>query len=103
MDRGHRLLGLGPLPGGPVFEYLARSISFLYAFLGGFAWVLSTDVRRYATPIRFYGTVFIIFGVVMLFTDLRVGMPAFWTYQEGPVVMCVGAITLALQRRVGPG
>src|SRR5436190_24352263 len=30
MDDVHRALGMGPAPRGPIFEYLARTVSFLY-------------------------------------------------------------------------
>ena len=31
MDSTHRQLGLGPLPDGPIVQYLARSVAGLYA------------------------------------------------------------------------
>ena len=34
MAATHRWLGLGEMPTGPVVEYLARSLSAFYAFLG---------------------------------------------------------------------
>jgi hypothetical protein len=53
LDLGHRWLGLGTFPNSPVAEYLARSVSALSGFYGGLLVMLSTDVRRYASLIRY--------------------------------------------------
>ena len=49
----HKWLGLGDFPDAPITQYLARSISALYAIFGGLVIVVSTDVRRYVPVIRF--------------------------------------------------
>src|SRR6059036_1435454 len=49
----HEWLGMGMLPDRPVVEYLARTTSALYGYLGGLYLVLATDVRRYARVITY--------------------------------------------------
>lgn len=98
MEYIHQAMGLGPLPQGPVFEYLARSISALYALHGAFVLLLSSDVRRFQTIIRFFGIAYIVLGLILLGIDLHVGLPWIWTLVEGPTVMAIGATILALQR-----
>src|SRR5215212_1110527 len=57
MDEVHRVLGMGPAPRGPVFEYLARTISFLYFVHGTICLLLSTDVRRYRPIITYIAAI----------------------------------------------
>ena len=40
------------------------------------------------------------FGAAMIGIDQGVGMPAFWTWGEGPLTIVLGAVTLAIARRV---
>lgn len=94
----HELIGLGPFPGGPIAEYLARSLSAFYAINGGLAIVVSLDVRRYAAVITYQAIAVIAFGILILVTDLSLGMPWWWTAGEGPFLAAFGLILLALQR-----
>lgn len=94
MDVIHRRLGLGPLPPGPVFEYLARSISLLYAGVGTIAWLLSRDLVKYRSLIVCYALGYVIFGAMLIWIDRRAGLPTWWAIQEGPFVMLVGCVTL---------
>jgi len=86
MDRVHRLIGLGPLPEGPIVVYLARSTSLFYALHGVLLWYLASDLRRYAALFRFYLRVSLLFAVGIFLTDLTAGLPPRWTYAEGPFV-----------------
>lgn len=99
MDGIHQWLGLGPLPRGPIVEYLARSLSAFYAMLGCLLWVMSFDIRRYRPLIGFFATFVILFGAVLFGIDLHAGLPAFWAGFEGPLVFVLGVILFALQRR----
>ena len=101
MDITHRWLGLGPLPDGPVFEYLARSISLLYVGMGAFAYLLSRDVARYAVLIRWYGAGHIFFGAMLFWIDKRSKLPDWWARGEGPFVMLVGLLVLLIALRCG--
>lgn len=97
MDSVHRHLGLGPLPQGPIVQYLARSASALYAAFGAMTLVLASDVKRFAPLVTWWGVTAILFGAVLLWIDLSVGMPNHWTWGEGPFVAPLGALVLALQ------
>jgi hypothetical protein len=99
MDAIHRWLGLGELPDRPMVQYLARSASALYAFLGFVLIFVSRDVRRYLPLVRFLGWAKVIFGVVMLGLDLTVDMPMLWTLVEAPVIVGFGIALLWLARR----
>jgi hypothetical protein len=96
----HAGLGLGDLPDVPLVGYLTRSISGLYAFHGAMMWFMSGDVRRFAPVLRFQAWCSIAFGAAMVILDWSVGLPWFWVVIEGPSVMAVGTVTLALLRRL---
>ncbi len=96
----HRWLGLGDFPDAPITQYLARSISALYAIFGGLAIVISIDVQRYAPIIRFFAYVTIAFGVLIFGIDSMAGMPSDWTLFEGPPTFILGIVILLLARRV---
>ncbi len=100
MDDAHRTLGLGPLPEGPVVEYLARSASGLYASLGVLTLLLARDVERFAPLVTWWGVMFIVMGAVLIWIDLKAGLPAYWIWGEGPLLIPVGLAALWLQRRV---
>ncbi|MBM4032430.1 MAG: hypothetical protein FJ291_11665 [Planctomycetes bacterium] len=93
----HELLGFGQFPQGPIAEYLARSVSALYAANGGLMLVVSSDVRRYAALVTYAAVAPMAVGLLLLVTDLSVGMPWWWTLGEGPVLIAFGALLLAVQ------
>jgi hypothetical protein len=95
----HRWLGLGELPEHPVVAYLARSLSATYMFHGILLLLAAADLRRYGPLVTYIGVVFVIFGVLALRIDMRVGMPLYWTLTEGPIAICVGLLILDLHRR----
>lgn len=94
MDAAHRALGMGPLPGGPVVEYLARSTSAFYALLGGLLWVFSLDLPRYRPLVRLTGYASIAMGILLLWTDVKTGLPWFWQVAEGPFNALFGVVLL---------
>jgi hypothetical protein len=100
MDACHRWLGLGELPEQPVIVYLTRSLSAMYVFHGGLLWLLAGDVRRYAAPVVYVALAFIGFGAVMLWIDLRAGLPWFWVLSEGPFSLVFGLILLVVQAKI---
>jgi len=95
----HEMLGLGEFPKGAIAEYLARSTSLFYTLLGIVLWWLSLDVRRYGRIISVVGVATIACGVVLLSTDIRAGMPWWWTVGEGPFVVALGVAFLVLRVR----
>jgi hypothetical protein len=98
MAATHRWLGLGEMPTGPVVEYLARSLSALYAIMGALCLVLATDLERYRSLVRFLGVAFALMSLVLLGVDLAAGMPWWWTASEGPGGAVFGALLFVLAR-----
>ena len=94
MDAVHRVLGMGALPSGPIVEYLARSTSAFYALLGALLWTLSLDLPRYRPLVRGAGVAFVALGALLLWTDLKAGLPWFWQAAEGPIDAFFGLILL---------
>jgi len=93
MDRIHQAIGLGPIPQGPIVEYLARSTSMFYALHGVLLWYIASDLIRYRDLFRFYLRVSLLFAAGLFFTDLSAGLPLRWTLVEGPMVGAfIGAI-----------
>ncbi len=99
MDAAHRWLGMGPLPRGPVVEYLARTLSAFYAFHGALLWIFAGDAARYAPAIRFSFGAGLVFGAAVLLVDARAGLPLRWILAEGPFVMALSAAALLLLAR----
>lgn len=96
MDSSHQSLGLGPLPAGPIIEYLARTESALYAFLGLLLLFLSTNTARYQPMIRFLAWITIPFSIGVTWLDIKLALPLFWTLSEGPFTLLLGVILLFL-------
>ena len=94
MDATHRWLGLGALPAAPVVGYLARTVSLIYALLGGLLWLCSFDLPRHRLVVRYLGAAFILFGVLALGIDFVEGLPLFWKLVEGPIVIIFGILIL---------
>jgi hypothetical protein len=88
----HEWLGLGAFPGASITEYLARSLSAFYAAAGALALFLSTGVTRYRPVILLLSGVTIAFSPVVLWIDIKAGMPASWTWGEGPFVLPLGLV-----------
>jgi hypothetical protein len=100
MDAVHRSLGMGPLPQGPVVEYMARTLSAFYAFHGGLLWIFAGDVRRYAPAIGYCFATGLLFGAALLVVDTQARLPARWALAEGPFVAGLSAAALVLLARV---
>ncbi len=92
MDTVHRALGMGPLPNGPVVEYLARSTSAFYALLGALLWIISLDLPRYRPLVLLIGLAFVALGALLLWTDIKAELPWFWQIAEGPFDAFFGVI-----------
>lgn len=92
MDAAHRALGMGPLPSGPIVEYLARSTSAFYALVGALLWAVSLDLPRYRPLVRLLGFAFLALAALLFWTDLKAGLPAFWQAGEGPIDALFGVV-----------
>jgi hypothetical protein len=102
MARINDWIGLDPLVDTPLMNYLTRSLSALYAFVGLLTWTLSTDIRRYRPLIVCLGVSYLVSGAALLILDFTVGMPLAWAVLEGPVVMGTGALQLWLVKHIAP-
>src|SRR5215510_4233271 len=98
MAATHRWLGLGEMPTGPVVEYLARSLSAIYAVFGALCLVVAADLERYRPLVRFLGVAFALLGLVLLGVDVAAGLPWWWIAFEGPALIGVGALMVFLAR-----
>jgi hypothetical protein len=98
MDHFHRGLNLGPLPDGPIVQYLARSLSAFYAAFGAMTMLLAWDVRRFGPLITWWGATAIVFGGLLLWIDLTARMPPHWMWGEVSYTLLTGALVLLLQR-----
>jgi len=95
----HEFLGLGKMPEAPVVEYLARSLSAFYAMVSVIFWYVSFRVREHWKLVRVLAYLFVAFGVVSWWVDVKAGMPLLWTLQEAPPMIAVGLVILYLQGR----
>lgn len=99
MNYFHEQLGLGPLPKGPIVQYLARSLSAFYAAFGSLTLLLASDTKRYAPLITWWGITAIVFGVLLAGIDTIAGMPTSWMLGEVIFLLGTGTAVLLLQRQ----
>ena len=95
----HAEMGLGAPPRVPVFEYMARTLSALYAIHGGLCWIVARDVRRYAPIITYLIVVGLGFVPLVLAIDVRAGLPASWYLAEGSAILAMTAPMAVLHWR----
>ncbi len=100
MNACHDFMGLGTLPDAPIVSYLARSLSAFYAIVGAFTFYFTFDIRRNRSFVRLWAIIVTIMGVVLLGIDLGSGMPAHWTWSEGPPLLVIGLVLQWLQRGI---
>jgi len=105
MEAINDAIGLEPLPRTPLVEYLTRSLSGLYAYVGMICLYLANDVRRFAGLIRYMSSLGMVFATGLLLLDGLVGLPAPWVSIEGPVVflLCLSLWLLARRIRTSTG
>jgi len=99
MDDTHRYLGMGEAPKAPIFEYLARTVSFLYFVHGTLCLLLSTDVRRFGPIITYVAMIELIFAGMVFWIDAKSHMPLAWTLAEAPAILLISGVTLILRLR----
>jgi hypothetical protein len=87
----HRALELGDFEANLLTQYLARSISLLYAVHGAVLWLAARDVAGNRPLVGGLIILGFVFGAGMLAIDLAVGMPWTWTALEGPPVLALNA------------
>ena len=76
----------------PVVDYLARSAAALYGFHGLLLLLIARDPIKHVTIVRFVAFMNVFFGLMIVFIDLHAGMPALWTFLEGPPIIAFGLV-----------
>jgi hypothetical protein len=99
----HEWLGLGPWPEPPLLEYLARSVSGVYASFGGVVLLASFDVGRYRPFVVYLGLLSVGGAIYLFVLGLAIGMPRWWVALESPAVLLSGVPLLLLSRPWGDG
>ena len=92
-------LGVGPLHRSPLTEYLTRSLSAMYGVLGVLHLYLAREVVRYLDVIIVIGWLTVVAGMIMTVVDFTAGMPALWSWSEGPPTVLSGLAFVWLARR----
>lgn len=100
MARIHEELGLGPFPHSALVQYLTRSVAALYGFHGVLLALISFNVRRYRPIVVYAGLLNIGLGIMLFAIDRHAALPAFWVWLEGPSLVLVGLLVLALVRQL---
>jgi len=98
MDKFHQRLMQAPLPDGPIVQYLARSVSALYASFGSLTLLLAWDLRRFGPLVTWWGVTAILFALALVWVDTSAPMPAHWTWSECSYTLLTGMLVLILQR-----
>lgn len=94
-------LGLDPFPDTPLTQYLTRSLSAVYALLGALVLYLARRLDRYLELVEVMGWLTVLLGVYLTGLDFTVGMPAAWSWGEGPPTIVMGLLFVWLARRAG--
>ncbi len=102
MSATNDALGLEPLHRSPLTEYLTRSLSAVYAFLGALLLYVASDVRRYRGLVAFIAKLMVVGGVFFTVLDFWAGMPGHWSWTEGPPMVLVAGWMIWLAGRVRP-
>jgi hypothetical protein len=92
-------LEAGPLQRSPLTEYLTRSLSAMYGAFGLLHLYLAREVIRYLDVIVVIGWLTVLAGVIQTVVDFAAGMPAFWSWSEGPPTVLAGLVYLWLAWR----
>jgi hypothetical protein len=100
MQAANDALGLAPLADTPLAQYLTRSLSATYALFGVLTITIGLDVRRYRRLIVVIGWLTGVLGLVLTVIDFAVGMPAGWSWGEGPPTILCAWLMVSLARRV---
>jgi len=99
MEAVNDSMGLGPFHRSPLMGYLTRSLSAVYALFGALTLYLGLNARRYLPLIVVVGWLTVAFGVALTGIDFAVGMPASWSWGEGPPTIVIGWVFVRLARR----
>ena len=99
MATWHHRRGLGEFPRAPIVDYLARSVAALYGVHGVLILLVSTDPVKYRTIVSYIAAMNVLFGLIVFGIDLHAGMPAYWTFGEGPPITAFGIVIAYLNSK----
>lgn len=101
MDYVHdKWLRMGPLPSAPVVEYMARILCGMYGMAGFLFMLLSADIVRYATVIRWFAVALAAVTVVTCGVIWGRGMPAWYIIGDAVSVVGLAVLILVILPRV---
>jgi hypothetical protein len=98
MESSHSWLGLGQMPEGSVFLFLARQASYAYGMHGISLWIIASDLKRFRALVLFNGISFVLAGPVFFVIDYTSGMPSWWIAIDGLSCALFGLAMLWLNR-----
>ena len=100
MNEIHRSLGLGELPNTPVVQYMARSLSAMYAFFAVLLLWVSFRIDSHLDFLQIGSLSGMVLGGILLFVDISAGLPMDWILGEGPLIIVVFGLILFLVRKL---
>ncbi len=95
-------LGLAPLADTPLTQYLTRSLSAVYALFGVMTIYIGLNIRPYRRLIVVIGWLTAVLGLALTVIDFASGMPASWSWGEGPPTIVCAGVMVWLAKRVRP-
>jgi hypothetical protein len=60
---------------------------------------VSTDPMKYRAIVSYIASMNVLFGVIVFAIDLHAGMPAYWTFGEGPPITAFGIVIAYLNSK----
>ena len=96
------IAGLEVLPDTPLTQYLTRTLSLVYGVFGLLTIYLARSVRRYRELLIYVGWLTLLMAVALTVLDFSIGMPASWSWGEGPPTVVVALAIVWLARRTRP-
>jgi hypothetical protein len=96
MAATHAWLGLGDMPDGPVFSFVIRQASFVYAMHGVLLWIVASDVVRYRPIVIYTGVGYFVAGPAFFLIDWISGTPWLWTVFDSVSCFALGVAILGL-------
>ena len=95
-------LELEPLPRTPLAQYVTRSLCLVYGVFGVLTIFIAGRVRQHRQLLTLVACLTALMGLALTVLDFAIGMPASWSWGEGPPTMLCALAILWLARRVRP-
>ncbi len=95
--------GVESLPDSPLFMYVARLLSAMFAATGVFLILLALDPLKYGVLVPFTAVAAICLGVVCGITGSVTPMPIWWYLGDAVSCLAFGALTLVFWQQARRG